>query len=210
MQASTTARYDSRFGTISLSGQHADEAGLQYPKHPILFIRGSASFCSLLTREEGSNAVTGPGDVPIAKCCQGEMEAVDYESELVFVFGKTCKDVPESEALGVILGYASSNDVSARKWQGIGEAGAQWTFSKGFDASAPFGPCLVSTKRIPDPRCAASSVRLCCAKTLRLRAKYIVSSPLTPRSKLTITGSRNGKVAQQSTIGSVATALDVR
>jgi len=171
----------------------ADCAGLSYPKHPILFIKGS-------------HAVTGPGDVPVAKCCQGDMEAVDYESELAFVFGKTCKDVPESEALGMILGYASSNDVSARKWQGIGESGSQWTFSKGFDGSAPFGPCLVSTQRIPDPRCVAD-LSLCTFRATPRDVARCVDSlgrfADHTASKLTITGSRNGKVAQQSTVGSV-------
>jgi len=107
-----------------------------------------------------------PDVLHVPKCAQDDQ--TDYESEVVFVLGKEAKDVSEADALDYVLGYASSNDVSFRKHQG--GVTNQWCFGKGMDKAAPVGPCLVSTKAIPDP------------------------------SKLTITGSRNGKICQQSSV----------
>ena len=65
----------------------------------------------------------------------------DYEAELAVIIGKTCKNVPESEALNYVLGYTAANDVSSRKTQ---FSSTQWCFSKGFDGSCPIGPVLVT------------------------------------------------------------------
>jgi len=73
----------------------------------------------------------------------------DYEVELAIVIGKAARDVPEDKALEYVLGYTASNDVSFRKFQ---MAVSQWCFSKSFDNTNPLGPCLVSTRQIPDPQ----------------------------------------------------------
>ncbi|GJJ07226.1 hypothetical protein Clacol_001426 [Clathrus columnatus] len=73
----------------------------------------------------------------------------DYEVELTIVIGKTAKDVPESEALDYVLGYTVGNDISFRKHQ---MTTSQWTFSKSFDDTTPFGPVIVNAKAIPDPQ----------------------------------------------------------
>jgi len=73
----------------------------------------------------------------------------DYEVELVIVIGKAAKNVSEANALDYVLGYTGANDVSFRKHQ---MAVSQWSFSKGFDNTNPFGPCLVSNNAIPDPQ----------------------------------------------------------
>jgi 2-keto-4-pentenoate hydratase/2-oxohepta-3-ene-1,7-dioic acid hydratase in catechol pathway len=75
-------------------------------------------------------------------------ESCDYESELVIVIGKKCKNVSEAEALDYVIGYTASNDVSSRASQ---FAQSQWSYSKGFDGACPIGPVIVSTKLIPDP-----------------------------------------------------------
>lgn len=75
-------------------------------------------------------------------------EECDPEVELAIVIGKTCKDVSPEEAMDYVLGYMTANDVTARKIQG---RGSQWGYSKGFDGFCPMGPCLVSTRSIPDP-----------------------------------------------------------
>jgi 2-keto-4-pentenoate hydratase/2-oxohepta-3-ene-1,7-dioic acid hydratase in catechol pathway len=43
----------------------------------------------------------------------------------------------------------AANDVSFRKHQ---FAVSQWNFSKGFDNTNPFGPCIVAASQIPDPQ----------------------------------------------------------
>ena len=60
-----------------------------------------------------SGAVGGYGDdVEIPKFIQDEQ--ADYEGELAFVIGKDAKNVTREEALEYVLGYTSSDDVSAR------------------------------------------------------------------------------------------------
>ena len=74
-------------------------------------------------------------------------DSCDYESELVIVIGKKCKNVSEAEALDCVLGYTASNDVSSRTSQ---FAQSQWSFSKSFDGACPIGPVLVSKELIPE------------------------------------------------------------
>ena len=47
---------------------------------------------------------------------------MDYEAEVAFVIGDTCKDVPEAEALDHVAGYTLLNDLSARDYQPISAA----------------------------------------------------------------------------------------
>lgn len=75
------------------------------------------------------------------------------------VIGKKCADVPESEALKYVLGYAIGNDVSHRDWQ-IQRGGGQWSLGKGFDGWAPYGPGIVSSELIKDPQTLKISTRL--------------------------------------------------
>ena len=85
---------------------------------------------------------------------------VDWEAELSVVIGATAKDVPVEQALGVVAGYLSSNDVSARSldygFERDTEDKAVWFFDwlagKWFDGFAPLGPWLVTADEIPDPQ----------------------------------------------------------
>lgn len=104
------------------------------PTQPILFLKPATCLGD-----------PWPATTVIAPCCQDEQS--DYESELSIILSKSCKDVSEADALDYVLGYACSNDVSARKHQ---FTDSQWGFSKGFDGSAPLGPVIVSPSRIPD------------------------------------------------------------
>lgn len=70
---------------------------------------------------------------------------------MVAIIGRTCVDVPESEALNYVLGYAVGNDFSHRDWQ-LARGGSQWSLGKGHDGWAPFGPGIVSAKLIQDPQ----------------------------------------------------------
>ncbi|EON96462.1 putative fumarylacetoacetate hydrolase protein [Phaeoacremonium minimum UCRPA7] len=104
-------------------------------------------------------SLAGPSDpIPVHKLAQ-EGAGLDYECELVAIIGKRCSDVPESEALKYVLGYAVGNDVSHRDWQ-IKRGGGQWSLGKGFDGWAPFGPGIVSSSLIKDPQTLQISTKL--------------------------------------------------
>ncbi|KJZ76579.1 hypothetical protein HIM_03915 [Hirsutella minnesotensis 3608] len=132
----------SHVGTVRCLGlnyaDHAKETNMPEPKFPILFYKPRTS-------------VSGPTDsIPVHAMAQ-EGAGLDYEAELVVVMGKRCTDVPESEALNYVLGYAVGNDVSHRDWQ-IKHGGSQWSLGKSFDGWAPFGPGIVSGEVIKDPQ----------------------------------------------------------
>ncbi|KAF8592724.1 hypothetical protein K439DRAFT_1400729 [Ramaria rubella] len=117
---------------------HAAEAKLPKPTIPVVFYKPASS-------------LIGP-EVPITipRVAQPVAHHIpDYEVELTIVIGKAAKDVPESEALDYVLGYTAGNDISFRHHQ---MATTQWSWSKSFDDTTPFGPVLVSAKAIPDPQ----------------------------------------------------------
>ena len=73
----------------------------------------------------------------------------DWEAELAVIIGKTCRDVPEADALDVVFGYSALNDVTARDLQ---RAHLQWFKGKSLDHTAPIGPWLVDAADIGDPQ----------------------------------------------------------
>ena len=63
-----------------------------------------------------------------------------FEGELVVALGKGGADVPEAEALSLVYGYASGNDLTRRDLQAEAKATRRpWDMSKGFDRSAVVG-----------------------------------------------------------------------
>lgn len=64
---------------------------------------------------------------------------IDYEAELCLVVGRRARRVPESQALGYLLGYTCGNDVSHRDFQ---YKDGQWVRGKGFDTFCPLGPWI--------------------------------------------------------------------
>lgn len=73
-------------------------------------------------------------------------DLVQYEGELVVVFGRTCHRVSEAEALDYVLGYTIGNDVSERSWQN--EDRTLWR-AKNTDTFKPMGP-WIETDLEPD------------------------------------------------------------
>jgi 2-keto-4-pentenoate hydratase/2-oxohepta-3-ene-1,7-dioic acid hydratase in catechol pathway len=112
---------------------HAAETGTEVPKAPPLF----SKFANALNHHEG--VVELPTKVD---------REFDYETELVVVFGKKCKNVSEEDALSVVAGYCVGNDVSARGLQNIT---SQFMAGKMSDGFAPLGPWLVTRDLVPDP-----------------------------------------------------------
>lgn len=69
------------------------------------------------------------------------------------MIGKTGKNISKENAHEYIAGYASSNDVSCRRWQRdpkFAGGAPQFCYSKGFDKYCPLGPAIVSRPTIGD------------------------------------------------------------
>lgn len=111
---------------------HAEETGMAIPTSPVVF----AKF---------PNSLIGPSAAIVLPDSLGD--EVDYEAELAVVFGRTCRDVTQAEALGYLAGVMAFNDVSARELQ---MRTSQWTLGKAIDTFAPCGPALVSMDEIDD------------------------------------------------------------
>lgn len=112
---------------------HAAETGTPIPKAPPIF----SKFANALNHHEG--------DIELPTMVDKEF---DYETELVIVFGRKCKNVSKENALSVVAGYAVGNDFSARGLQNIT---TQFTAGKMSDGFAPLGPWLATRDRVPEP-----------------------------------------------------------
>lgn len=113
---------------------HAEEAGMPIPDHPILFIKANSAIC-------------GPDDDIVIP--RGS-KATDWEVELGVVIGSTAKYVSADQALDHVAGYCVINDVSERDFQ-LHRTG-QWTKGKSCDSFGPIGPWLVTRDEVPDPQ----------------------------------------------------------
>jgi 2-keto-4-pentenoate hydratase/2-oxohepta-3-ene-1,7-dioic acid hydratase in catechol pathway len=100
---------------------HAAETGSEVPDQPLIFLKPSTSV--IASRE----AIASPPS----------SHQVDYEGELAVVISRLCRDVPESRAMDVVLGYTCANDVTARDQQ---RTDGQWSRAKGYDTFCPLGP----------------------------------------------------------------------
>ncbi|AUQ75504.1 fumarylacetoacetate hydrolase family protein [Phaeobacter piscinae] len=113
---------------------HAEEAGLAIPQHPILFLKANS-------------AISGPNDPVVLP--RGAQKT-DWEVELGVVIGKTAKYVGVEDALDHVAGYCVVNDVSERSFQM--DLSGQWTKGKSCDSFGPIGPWLVTPDEVPDPQ----------------------------------------------------------
>ncbi|WP_420412579.1 fumarylacetoacetate hydrolase family protein [Roseibium sp.] len=124
-----------KFICIGLNyADHAEEAGMDVPREPIIFMKATSAIC-------------GPNDPTLLP--RGS-EKTDWEVELAVVIGKTAKYVTEDDALAHIAGYAVANDVSERAYQA--ERAGQWTKGKSCDSFGPLGPWLVTRDEVADPQ----------------------------------------------------------
>lgn len=101
---------------------HVKELESDYPEFPTVFLKPTSCMIG-----DGDDIVIPNG-----------VTNVQHEVELALIFGRTCKCVPESEALGCISSVAVFNDISARDMQAQArKEGNSWDLSKGMDT---FGP----------------------------------------------------------------------
>jgi 2-keto-4-pentenoate hydratase/2-oxohepta-3-ene-1,7-dioic acid hydratase in catechol pathway len=122
------------FGVALNYRQHAIESGLDLPSEPHLF-------------GKMENCVCGPYDdivVPAGR------DRVDYEAELVIVFGRTCTHVTASDAWSQLAGVTCGQDISDRGEQ-FRLPVKQFTVAKTYDTFGPIGPYLVTVDELPDP-----------------------------------------------------------
>ena len=111
---------------------HIAETGLDTPDFPMFF-------------NKQSTAANGPyATIHLPRVS----DKLDYEGELGFIIGRTCRHVPRDRAHEVIAGYVVCNDVSVRDWQMRAQT---FTLGKSFDTHCPFGPWLVTADELGDP-----------------------------------------------------------
>ena len=113
---------------------HAAESNLPIPPEPIYFTKAIT-------------ALTGPND-GVKK--PQDATKLDWEVELGFIVGKTCRYVDKKDALDHVAGYVLVNDISERQFQK--ERGSQWVKGKGCDTFCPTGPWLVTPDEVGDPQ----------------------------------------------------------
>ncbi len=110
---------------------HAAEGGADTPTFPEIFYRGSTSLLA------HNAAIIRP------QCS----DKLDFEGEVAFIVGKTCRHATEDNALSHIAGYTLFNDATLRDYQNFS---SQWTIGKNFDDTGAFGPELVTADELPD------------------------------------------------------------
>jgi 2-keto-4-pentenoate hydratase/2-oxohepta-3-ene-1,7-dioic acid hydratase in catechol pathway len=104
-----------------------------------------------------SSSIVGP-NAPVVR--PSESDEVDWEAELGVVIGRRAKNVSVDEALDIVAGYLTANDVSARSVnygfeRDTGDKAVwffDWLAGKWFDSFAPLGPWLVTADEVPDPQ----------------------------------------------------------
>src|SRR5690606_15792663 len=112
--------------------KHADETKAKYPEVPILF-------------NKFDNALTGHlAEIEVPRTT----ERLDHEVELGIVIGKTGTFIEEENAREFVLGYCTTNDLSARDIQ---KRTPQWMVGKTNDGFAPVGPYLVTKSEVENP-----------------------------------------------------------
>ena len=124
-----------KFLCIGLNfSDHAAEAGMAEPDHPILFFKANS-------------AIVGAYDDIVMP--RGSV-STDWEVELGVVIGKAAKYVSVADALDHVAGYCIVNDVSERDFQTT--LSGQWTKGKSCDTFGPTGPWLVTRDEVADPQ----------------------------------------------------------
>ena len=124
-----------KFLCIGLNySDHAAEAGMAIPEHPILFFKANS-------------AIVGAYDDVMMP--RGSVKT-DWEVELGVVIGTTAKYVSKANALDHVAGYCIVNDVSERDFQA--NLTGQWTKGKSCDTFGPTGPWLVTRDEVENPQ----------------------------------------------------------
>jgi len=121
------------FGVALNYRSHAVESNKEIPSEPHLF--GKAENC-----------VCGPYDEIVVPAGR---DMIDYEAELVIVFGRTCSKATAAEAWSYLAGVTCGQDISDRGEQ-FRPPVKQFTIAKTYDTFGPIGPYLVTPDELSD------------------------------------------------------------
>ena len=125
--------------------EHIDESNLSFFEEPIIFAKYA------------NNLVAHEGEIELPPFPQ----MVDEEHELAVVIGRECRHIRPSQARDYIFGYTICNDVSARDRQRERlKMGQPYSYAKNFATFCPMGPCVVTSKEMPDARNLKMEVRV--------------------------------------------------
>ena len=111
---------------------HASEAAMALPEHPMVFPKFPTS-------------IAGPNE-PVVTLST----ALDWEAELVVVIATEAYQVSAEDAGSVIAGYTVGQDLSDREVQFEGGANPQFGLGKSAPGFGPIGPWVVSADEIGD------------------------------------------------------------
>ncbi len=113
---------------------HALESNLPIPDEPHLFAKTA-------------NCVCGPFDDIVVPTGRAK---IDYEAEIVIVFGRTCRSASRETAWDHLAGVMCGQDISDRAEQ-FRQPLRQFTIAKSYDTFGPTGPHLVTPDELADP-----------------------------------------------------------
>lgn len=122
------------FGVALNYRSHAIESDKAIPTEPHLF-------------GKTENCVCGPYDEIVVPAGR---DMIDYEAEMVIVFGRTCVRATEADAWSYIAGVTCGQDISDRGEQ-FRPPVKQFTIAKTYDTFGPIGPYLVTVDELSDP-----------------------------------------------------------
>jgi len=112
--------------------------GLNYRNHILEMGRELPEFPTLFAKYP--EALIGPYDPIVVPGYAAQ--ALDWEAELAVVIGAPVRRASEADAAAAIAGYSVINDVTMRDYQ---YRTPEWFQGKTFEATAPFGPVLVTS-----------------------------------------------------------------
>ena len=109
--------------------EHAKEMGFTGREPPFFFLKPNDSIVVVHQGETGT--------MPYPSLTKN----LHHEIELVVAIGRGGKNIPASDALQHVYGFAVGLDMTRRDLQGeMKKQGRPWCIGKGFDHSAPIGP----------------------------------------------------------------------
>ncbi len=115
--------------------EHAKELGDAVPEKPVIFMKPASSI--IFSGDKISHPKFS--------------SSLHFETELVLLVGKTCKEVSKLNAMEYIAGYTVGLDMTLRDIQSqLKKNGHPWEISKCFDASTVLGQ-FVSKSEISEP-----------------------------------------------------------
>lgn len=106
---------------------HAREMGAELPESALVFIKPPTAF------------VPSNTSIKIPSISKN----MHHEVEMVIIIGDDCSNIPASDALEYVAGYAVGIDLTLRDVQTLAkQRGEPWAIAKGFDGSAPISEAV--------------------------------------------------------------------